>query len=163
MTEEHFAKLFAACVRLEKWLDVQAEANPFTSGMLSVDDGRLARVEHVCHELGHAVLLGIGLGPKLEDRVEAELKTDWASKLARVHIGRWTRAELNEVQTFAVEMAAMEALGFELDYGVFEGMCLGQVFGTREIVRAEWDAFRSTKRCQRLAQRIVAVFGRAMA
>ena len=158
MTPERLAFLFSACERVEKWLDIAPSA--FAETILPTDDARIARIEHVCHELGHATLLNIGLGPKLEDRVSAELVTNWATlKSTR---GDWTRAELNEVDAFAVEMMAMELMGFELETLVFVEMCEIQVSGTRDEIKAEWSRFRATKRCGQLAKKIVTIFGRAM-
>src|SRR5262249_17772638 len=110
-------------------------------------DPRLGVIEHVCHELAHAALLGLLYGPNLPERISRTLKR-------RDHSDPETPSERNEVETFAVVMEVFERLRFSIEEGVMLDAAGIQVNWQEIDIENAWESFRGTTRCHEAADRV---------
>jgi hypothetical protein len=153
--------------RTTKIMDVKWSLGVPTEGddIVPCGDYRASCVEHVCHELAHALLLRLPLeGKNLSGLIGALLdkQSDRRSHLPAHHRNGWSANETNEIHTFAVTIMAMRMMGFEIDEvdGVltFADACEVQTGGPRVKIMQAFACYWQTKRCETLAKRIVREF-----
>ena len=150
ITREGLRRLAA---RLDKKWTLNAPADD--ESIVPFKDPRDARLEHLLHELGHAVLLGVEPGPMLSLRIGAEtgrLK-NWPFPGARALM------EENELETFAVVMRVLPRLGIRCDRWTMCDAAQIQVELRPEEIEAFWSAFEADEdwRCEAAAQEVLAI------
>lgn len=139
-------QLYAAARRLnERWEAGAADADDC---IVPFENPEATYLEHVCHEMAHAVLLGLEFGPQLSDRVEAavdRLRTSYGIEAS----------ELNETQAFAVVMGVFDVLGVPYDRAdMFEANRM-QVHYMRESIADVWSNFRCTDAINKIARVLI--------
>lgn len=106
-------------------------------------------VEHFCHEVAHALLLRLRLRDSLPKRISAALTIRHDPLFS----------DMNEVQAFAVVIAALRRLGVPAKQAVMVDALTVQVGHTMAAAAPRyWKKFQATKRCQRAVERLVALF-----
>jgi len=133
-------------------LPVPLDPSKIGDTIVPLADERTSVVEHVFHELGHAALLGVPLGPNLSKRISAHFmkalqESEWDTEAAQE----------NEIQTFEVVMAVFDRLEIEYDRGVMVDALRVQLRDdlSNEEVYERWRLFRATEACTAAANRIV--------
>lgn len=151
MTEYKLQQLFEAATAMNKaWsMEVPSEEED----IVPCGDHRASAIEHVCHELSHAILLNVALGPKLSDRIAKRLKERVERKPR--HYRGWSANDENEIQCFGATIVAMTNMGFECDIEVFVDACLVQTGGPKYEVTEAVSSFMDTERCTKVAERIL--------
>lgn len=142
---QHIApeQLFAAAKRLNlRW---HANAADTDDCIVAFENPDATYFEHLCHELSHAILLGIMPGPHLADRVEKTLENFEAS-------------ELNETHAFAVTMGVFDSFGLPYDESdMVEANAVQVGYSRRDIPRI-WSEFRCQKEYSNAVDRIANIF-----
>lgn len=117
--------------------------------IVPMGDLRKERIEHILHELAHGALLGLLYGPRLAERVSRRVQALGSAD-----------ADQNEVETYAVVMAALDRLRLSYDPQVMYE-ALQPVLGTepaQEQVQGLWDDFGVTVPCVRAVDRVISLF-----
>jgi len=145
----------------EKWtLNMPPEGDD----IVPCGDYQSSCVEHACHELSHALLLGLPLKENLAKSITTKLEEHphRGSHLSVHRRNGWGANETNEIHTFAITIMAMRMMGFEIDDvdGVltFAEACEVQTGGDRVEIVYAFARYWQTKRCEQLATRIVREF-----
>lgn len=115
MTDDEAERLFTAATKMADVMGIEFPDD----GVVPLEDPRLEAVEHVCHELAHALLLGIPVIRKhtvLSDRIEVALRELDGEA-----------AECNEALCFVVERAVLPELGIEVEEAALYDALLVQV------------------------------------
>ncbi len=113
MKEEEAAKLFkaASSIGLVFGIDlIGAECFVPIEGPGGEDDYRLSDVEHIVHELAHAVLYGLDLYPADTTMLRLAAYCRGLSEQEQ---------RINEVETFSVTAEVMRQLGVETEEGTY--------------------------------------------
>lgn len=110
-------------------------------------DVRAGIVEHVCHELGHALLLGVARGPDLPKRIGKAIYALAAVDPDAEIEPRSHLCDVNEIETFAVVMCVFDDLGIRYGMGDMIDAVKMQVGGGPRRIRRAWRAFRNTDVC----------------
>lgn len=134
------------------------KTSPRGEEIIPCDDYRVGAIEHCCHELAHAVLLEVSFGPHLADRVGQASRSLVGVETSKYN-DHWDASETNEVETFAVSIEALTAMGFTCEFAVFVEACEVQVNGgSRENIAKAIKAFMRTYQCRQSAMKIVETF-----
>lgn len=122
-------------------------------------DRRFDDTEYLVHELSHAALLGI-----LQDLDDNwSLSTTISATLGLVDRHEsWGQEnysdELNETETFAVEMEVLSQLGIEFDEGAMVAACHDQTGWSCKETREIWQRFRDDPAFEGAVNEVLAVF-----
>lgn len=159
MTEIKLQRLYTVAKGMDRAWGLHASESE-ADDVVPCRDHRVSVVEHACHEMGHALLLGLLPGPSLAYRIGLALssKPIRRSSYAQHRRVGWGANETNEIQTFAITIAAMTLMGFECVVEVFAEACEVQVGGSKKDIIKAIRSFERTRRCLRLAKRIVREF-----
>lgn len=134
MTESELARLTARA----KWISKHYKTEWYgadNKGQIYFADERKAGIEHVCHEMAHAALLGIKIGRNLTDRVDitvAQLRHEKGSNAA----------DRNEIDTFAVVMSVFRRLGLSFRQEAMVKEAWSQTRWPRSRIMRRWRDFR---------------------
>lgn len=110
-------------------------------GIVPFENTENSVVEHLCHELAHAALLGIAPGPALANRVSAAIRV--------MEVLEPTAVDQNELETFSVVMDVLTSLGIKYDRQVMAEAAEIQMHcneDPREMIDAVWNEFEHTPR-----------------
>jgi hypothetical protein len=143
----------------EKVCDVAAQLNTRwhchggkgDDAIISCVDPRIEILEHVCHELAHAVTLGIQLGPELAARIGAFVRLTASNEPDGLDFG-----EDNELHCHAIVMRVMRRLGFSVSTDVFFAAAEMQIDGLRNIAFV-WRRYMRTTQFEAATQSVLAI------
>ncbi len=103
--------------------------------IVSFEDERYGLVEHLCHELAHAALLGVKAGPRLSDRVSYAIRHLDDDRLDN------DREEQNEVETCAVVLGVLYGFEIAVDRHHMRDVATAQTGWSQAQVDLYWDGF----------------------
>jgi hypothetical protein len=122
-------------------------------GNIYFRDPRLSGIEHVCHEIAHAVLL------KIRIRNGSCLSAAVGEHMNSLHFcGQGHVARRNEIETFSVVRGVLRRLGIQLDRKAMIDEACQQTYWPRWRVVAHWRRFDYTRIRRAAVARIYTVF-----
>lgn len=119
--------------------------------IISAADPELEVLEHVCHELAHALTLGIRLGPGLASRIGEGIRTILHNQPDGNEF-----AEDNELECHAIVQRVLRLLGFRVSSIDFYAAAEMQLNEHRNICMY-WNKYRRSTQYEAAVQAVMAV------
>lgn len=145
-------RLYKASLRLSGRWGLSSD-HVYDEPLVPFDDPRKSVVEHVCHELGHAALLHLPF-ERIPPR-NADLSWRIARALNRLAHRDYDKAELNEIETFAVAMRCLDRLHIAVDREVMVQQLQVVAMRERLEILAIWRHLRRQGRFRRACRRVL--------